>query len=98
MLHLQMWLVGVAGLLALWAVLTLYASPRAVALALLVLVTAPAFTAQLMTGYADIPLALFSATGLALLAGWLLRPGPALLRSPRYSWERPRSRRTRASS
>ena len=43
------------------------------------LVKAPAFTAQLMTGYADVPLAVFSATGLTLLAGWFVRPRPALL-------------------
>lgn len=71
LIHLQ--LLGFAVALAggAWALLRPVVAPPLLAATLLAIVLAPAFSDQLATNYADIPLAAFVALGVACLAAWL---------------------------
>jgi hypothetical protein len=77
-IHLQFLLLGVAGLAAFYAYLHKAVSRRLTWIWLVVLGAAPAFGGQLLTAYADIPLALF--VGAAVLAGaaWVGNGAPGI--------------------
>jgi hypothetical protein len=60
---------------ALWGLLRGVARPPVIALAALVIVTAPQFLYQLLTHYADVPLAIFVAAGVAAGGTWLVTDG-----------------------
>ena len=62
-----------------WVLLRRHAPPVLLAGALLAILTAPTFFFQLPTNFADIPLAIFMALGLAALAAWLRSGEPGLL-------------------
>lgn len=64
--------VGLAGLLALWALFLDRVRLAILLPAIAGIATAPAFFLQLGTGYADVPLAVFVACGLAAAARWLV--------------------------
>ena len=55
------------------------APPFLLAVTLLAIVTAPTFFNQLQTNFADIPLAMLIALGVAALAAWLRSGEPGLL-------------------
>jgi hypothetical protein len=71
LIHLQFLLFAVAGVAALHALLRERVRSWLLWPGLLALAVAPAFTGQLLTAYADIPLALFVAAGLLAAANWL---------------------------
>jgi hypothetical protein len=73
-IHLQFLLLGAAGLMALHALLRERTAWWLLWPGLLALAAAPAFTGQLVTAYADVPVALFVAAGLLAAAGWV-EPG-----------------------
>src|SRR5581483_4531295 len=76
LVHLQFLLLGVAGIAAIHA-LARERAPRLVVWPLLLaLAAAPAFASQLLTAYADVPLALLVAAGTLAAARCLDRPGP----------------------
>lgn len=60
---------------ALWGLLRGVARPPVIAVAALVIVTAPQFLYQLLTHYADVPLAIFVAAGVAAGGTWLVSDG-----------------------
>jgi hypothetical protein len=62
-----------------WSLLRERTRPLLLAAVLLAIVTAPTFTNQLQTNYADVPLAMLLALGLAALAAWLADGDPGLL-------------------
>lgn len=70
-IHLQFLLFGVAGLAALHALLRDRLPPWLLWLGLAAVAVAPSFADQLLTAYADIPLALFVAAGVVAAARWL---------------------------
>ncbi|HEU5278547.1 MAG TPA: hypothetical protein VFU26_06550 [Gaiellaceae bacterium] len=72
LLHLQFLLFLVAAVLALHALLQDRVPPVVLWLSLLALVLAPAVFDQLLTAYADLPLALVVAVGVAAAGRWLL--------------------------
>jgi hypothetical protein len=72
---LQCLVIGAAGLLALWALLRDRVRPVLLLAFLAATLAMPAFLVQLGTGYADVPLALFIAVGLAAAARWLVDDG-----------------------
>jgi hypothetical protein len=59
-----------------WVLLRKHARPLLLAATLLAIITAPTFLNQLPTNFADVPLAVITALGLAALAAWL-RSGDA---------------------
>ncbi len=71
LIHLQFLLFAVAGIAALHALLRERVRAWLLWPGLLALAAAPAFTGQLLTAYADVPLALFIAAGLLAAARWL---------------------------
>jgi hypothetical protein len=71
LIHLQFLLFAVAGIAALHALLRDRVRAWLLWPVLLALAAAPAFSGQLLTAYADIPLALFVAAGLLSAARWL---------------------------
>jgi hypothetical protein len=79
LIHLQFLLFGVAGVFALQGLLRGRVSGLVMWPLLLALVAAPAFTGQLITAYADIPLALFVAAGLVAAGSWLEDGSPRTL-------------------
>ncbi|HZO97867.1 MAG TPA: hypothetical protein VFB42_10890 [Gaiellaceae bacterium] len=70
-IHLQFLLLGAAGVAALHGLLARRVPGRLLWPALLALAAAPGLNAQLLTAYADVPLALFVAAGLLAAAAWL---------------------------
>ena len=72
LLHIQFLLFLVAALLALFALLRDRAHPFVVWLTLLAVALAPAVFDQLLTAYADLPLALVFAVGVAAVGRWLV--------------------------
>lgn len=71
--------IGVAGLLAIWAILREVVQPPLLLAFLAAIACAPVFLLQLQTGYADVPLAVLVAAGLASAGRWLVRnEGPWL--------------------
>ena len=79
LIHLQFLLFAVAGVAALHALLRERVPGWLLWPVLLALVAAPAFTGQLLTAYADVPLALFVAAGLLASARWLEERDPRML-------------------
>jgi hypothetical protein len=65
--------IGFAGLLAIWAILREVVQPPLLLAFVAAIACAPAFVLQLQTGYADVPLAVFVAAGLAAAGRWLVR-------------------------
>lgn len=59
---------------ALWSLLERHARPLAIALAATAMIAAPQLLYQLLTHYADVPLALFVGLGVAAAAAWSARP------------------------
>jgi hypothetical protein len=64
--------IGLAGLMAIWGLLRDRVRASLLLPILAALTTAPAFFGQLATGYADVPLAVFVASGVVASARWLL--------------------------
>lgn len=78
-IHLQLLGLGVAFVGGAWTLLRRSVRPLLLAATLLALVCAPTYFNQLQTNYADIPLAMFVALGVAALACWLTTGGEGLL-------------------
>jgi hypothetical protein len=72
LVHVELLLFAPALLTALWSLLRDLVAPRLLWPCLLAILAAPALLGQLLTGYADVPLACFFAAGFAALARWLL--------------------------
>src|SRR5439155_7051179 len=70
-IHLQFLLLGVAGVAALHGLLHDLVPPFLLWPWLVALAASPAVVGQLLTAYADIPVALFAAAGLAAAARWV---------------------------
>lgn len=79
LLHLQLLGLAVAFAAGYWTLLRPHAPPLVVAATLAAILAAPAVPGQLSTNYADIPLALFLALGVAALGAWLAADEPGLL-------------------
>jgi hypothetical protein len=79
LVHLQLLGIGIAFVGGAWTLLHRHTPPLLLAATLLAVVTAPAFFHQLQTNFADIPLALPFALGLAALATWLRTGDEGLL-------------------
>jgi hypothetical protein len=79
LVHLQFLLLLLAGVAALASILRGAAAPWVVWPAVVAVAAAPNVLLRLLTGYADLPLALFVATGLAAAGRWLLTREPFLL-------------------
>jgi hypothetical protein len=79
LVHLQLLGLAIAFVGAAWVLLRRAAAPLLLAASVLAILTAPAFFAQLQTNFADIPLALLLALGVAALAAWLRTREPGLL-------------------
>jgi hypothetical protein len=67
--------IGMAGLLAIWGLLREVVRPALLLAFLAAIAAMPAFFLQLGSGYADVPLAVFVACGLAAAARWLTDDG-----------------------
>ena len=76
---LQCFLIGLAGLLALFGIFRDRVRPAILLPLIVALATAPVFFVQLATAYADVPLALFVAAGVAASTRWLVDRGSAWL-------------------
>ena len=70
---------GVAFVGGAWGLLRDRVPPLLLAAVLLAVITTPTFIYQLQSNYADVPLAIFIALGVASLALWLRRGGEGLL-------------------
>jgi hypothetical protein len=79
LVHLQFLLLAVAALAALYSLLRERTPRWLLWPGLLALAAAPALTGQLVTAYADVPLALFVAAGLLAAARWLEDGSPRTL-------------------
>jgi hypothetical protein len=79
LLHLQFLGFAAAFVGGAWILLRMHAPPLLLAATLLAIVTAPSFFLQLGTNFADIPLAMSLALGLAALAAWLRTGATGLL-------------------
>jgi hypothetical protein len=79
LMHVQFLLLGVAGIAAIAWVLRGLAPSWVVWSTIVAIAAAPNVLLRLLTAYADIPLALLAAAGLAALARWLLTREPFLL-------------------
>jgi hypothetical protein len=77
--HLQLLGFGIAFVAAGWSLLRGYAGPFLLASALLAAITAPTFFIQLPSNYADVPVAVFTALGVAAIATWLHTDAAGLL-------------------
>src|SRR5262249_36789108 len=62
-----------------WVLLRRSVRPLLLAVTLLAIVTAPSFLGQLQTNFADVPLAIVTALGVAALASWLESDAPGML-------------------
>ena len=79
LIHLQLLGFAIAFVGGGWVLLRDQTPPLLLAATLLAVTTAPSFFNQLGTNYADIPLAMFFALGLAALAAWLRSGAEGLL-------------------
>jgi hypothetical protein len=79
LVHLQFLLAGVAGMAALYGLLRGRAQPWLVWPTLVAVAAAPALTNQLLTAYADVPLAFFVAAGVLAAARWVEDGSPRTL-------------------
>jgi hypothetical protein len=79
LVHLQLLGLGIAFVGGAWVLLREQAPPVLLAATLVAVVTAPSFLIQLGTNFADIPVAMMIAIGLASLAAWLRSGAPGLL-------------------
>jgi hypothetical protein len=79
LVHLQFLLFGIAGVAALHGLQRDRVQPWLLWPFLVALVAAPAVSGQLLTAYADVPLALFVASGLVAAARWIDDPEPRML-------------------
>jgi hypothetical protein len=70
-LHLQLAGIALAFVAAAWTISRASATPAVAGLAVLAAVSAPAVLGQLAWNYADVPLGMFCALGVAALAAWL---------------------------
>jgi hypothetical protein len=70
-IHVQLFALTIAFLGGAWTLLRGSTRPLLLAATLLAIVCAPTFFNQLQTNYADVPLAIFIALGVAALATWL---------------------------
>ena len=70
-MHLQLLAFAVGFVGGAWTLLRATSRPLLLASTLLALVCVPTFFHQLETNYADVPLAMFTALGIAALATWL---------------------------
>ncbi len=77
--HLQLLAFAVGFVGGAWTLLRATSRPLLLASTLLALVCVPTFFHQLETNYADVPLAMFTALGIAALATWLRTGGEGLL-------------------
>jgi hypothetical protein len=71
LVHVQFWLLLVAAIWALWTILRDRVPPILSWASLFALVLAPSLFDQLVSAYADVPLALFFAVGVAAAARWI---------------------------
>jgi hypothetical protein len=78
-LHIQLFAFAIVFLGGAWTLLRGSTRPLLLAATLLAIVCAPTFFNQLQTNYADVPLAVFVALGIAALATWLRTGGEGLL-------------------
>jgi hypothetical protein len=79
LLHLQLGGIAIAFFGAAWVLLRPSARPFLLAATLLAIVTSPAVFNQLQTNFADMPLAMLIALGVAALAVWMRTGEPGLL-------------------
>ena len=79
LVHLQLLGLAVGFVGGAWTLLRGRTRPVLLAATLLAVVTAPSFFNQLQTNYADVPLAMFVALGVAALAAWLRTGAEGLL-------------------
>jgi hypothetical protein len=79
LVHLQLAGLAIAFVGGAWVLLRGSSRPFLLAVALLVIVTAPSVFNQLQTNFADIPLALLIGLGVASLAAWVRSGGTGLL-------------------
>jgi hypothetical protein len=79
LLHLQLLGLAIAFVGGAWTLLRPHAPSLVLAVALLAIVTAPAFFGQLQTASADVPLAMLISLGVAALAAWVRTPAAGLL-------------------
>jgi hypothetical protein len=79
LIHLQLLGFAIAFVSGAWILLRNQAPSVLLAAVLLAIVTAPTFFHQLPSNFADVPLALFVALGVASLAAWLASGGQGLL-------------------
>jgi len=79
LIHLQFLLIGVAGIAAIHGLLRERVPGWLLWPCVLALATAPGFSSQLLTAYADVPLALFCAAGLLAAARWIDDGAPRTL-------------------
>ena len=79
LVHLQLLGLAVGFVGGSWTLLRGTTRPVLLAATLLAVVTAPSFFNQLQTNYADVPLAMFVALGVAALAAWLRTADRGLL-------------------
>jgi hypothetical protein len=79
LVHLQLLGLAVGFVGALWALLRPRVPGELLGLSALAIVAAPGFLDTLASNYADVPVAIFVALGLAALARWLLDDEPRLL-------------------
>ncbi len=77
--HLQLLAFAVGFVGGAWTLLRTTSRPLLLASTLLALICVPTFFHQLETNYADVPLAMFTALGIAALASWLRTGGEGLL-------------------
>src|SRR5206468_10046760 len=71
LVHLQLLGLAIAFAGGAWVLLREHAPPILLAAALLAILTAPSFFNQLQTNFADVPVAMLLALGVAALAAWL---------------------------
>ena len=88
--HLQLLAFAVGFVGGAWTLLRATSRPLLLASTLLALVCVPTFFHQLETNYADVPLAMFTALGIAALATWLRTGERGCSRRPRSSSPPPR--------
>ena len=79
LVHLELLGLTIAFVGGAWTLLREYTPPVLLSATLLAVVTVPTFFHQLQTNFADIPLAMLTALGVASLAAWLRSGGPGLL-------------------
>jgi hypothetical protein len=79
LVHLQLLGIAIGFVGGAWVLLREHAPKLLLASALAAILAAPSFFNQLQTNFADVPLAMLLALGVAALAVWIRRGGPGLL-------------------